>query len=220
MAMSARTKVALILLGALVASPARAAFVDWWLTGDQQARLAYQAGDYSRAARLFSDPEWKALALYASGDFAGAAAWFATVETARGYFYLGNALAHQGQLPQAVNAYRRALELQPDFAEAEFNLKWVGGLAALDEQSYEDAGGTGGKLGADGFVFDDRANDAKQTMTEQEAMGQGLTDAQIEEIWMRRVQTTPAEFLAQKFAYQLQRSNSQPADTATAPGDP
>jgi hypothetical protein len=41
-------------------------------------------------------------------------------------------------------------------------------------------------------------------LTEAGARSQGLTDQQIESIWMRRVQTTPTEFLKIKFSYQLQ----------------
>ena len=186
-----------------VATPVRADFIDWWLTTDQQGRLAYERGEFDRAAQLFTDPLWKAMAYYASGDFDSAAAWFAQEESPFGYFYLGNALAHAGRLPGAIDAYRRALTLDPELPEARFNLDWVEGLAALDEIEYEDAGGTGGKLGADGFVFSDRADDAQQTMTAEEAVSQGLSDEQIEEIWMRRVQTSPAEFLGLKFSYQL-----------------
>jgi Ca-activated chloride channel family protein len=85
----------------------------------------------------------------------------------------------------------------------------VQGLYDLSQKEYEDFGGTGGKLGADGFVFDDRAKDAEQTMTEAEARSQGLTDEQIESIWMRRVQTTPAQFLEIKFSYQLAQEGDE-----------
>lgn len=188
-------------------APARADFIDWWLTPDQQGRIAFQRGEYARAAQHFSDPLWKGMAYYASGDFANAAAYFATVQSAYGRFYLGNALAHAGQLRQAIAAYQSALEREPGLEAAAFNLEWVEGLAELEEKQYEDAGGTGGKLGADDYVFSDRAKNAKQTMSAAEAAGRGLSDAQIEEIWMRRVQTTPAEFLAVKFAQQLNRAS-------------
>lgn len=190
-----------------ICAAARADLIDWWLTPDQQGRIAFERGDYARAAQRFVDPLWKGMAYYASGDLANAAAYFATVETPVGRFYLGNALAHAGNLPEAIDAYRRALELDPDLEAAAFNLEWVQGLAALDEKAYEDAGGTGGKLGADDYVFSDRAQEATQSMSAEEAASQGLSDEQIEEIWMRRVQTTPAEFLASKFARQLNRES-------------
>ncbi len=206
--MALRACLLVALLALLPVQTASAGFRDWWLTPDQQGRLAYQRGEYALAAQRFSDPLWKGLAFYASQDFTSAAAWFATVETAYGYFYLGNALAHLGRLVDAVDAYQQALALDPGLAEAAANRDWVAGLAALAEQEYEDAGGTGGKLGADDVVFSDRAGKAKDTLTAEEAAVQGLTDAQIEEIWMRRVQTTPGDFLALKFAYQVQAEQS------------
>ena len=117
--MIGRTVVALLLILATV--PARAEFIDWWLTPDQQGRYYYDRGDYQKAARAFTQPLWKALAFYAAQDYQSAAALFATLETARGYFYLGNALARQEQLAEAIAAYNKALELQAEFPEAGFN---------------------------------------------------------------------------------------------------
>ena len=187
------------------AAPAEAAFMDWWLTPDQQGRIAYAQGDYAGAARLFTQPMWKGLAFYAAGEFASAAAIFENLDTPESLFQLGNSRAHQGQLSKSVAAYRAALERRPDFPEARFNLDWVQGLLELQEREYDDYGGTGGKLGADGVVYDDRARNAQQTMTEIQARSQGLSEEQLREIWMRRVQTSPGDFLELKFAYQLQQ---------------
>lgn len=198
-----QTWLALALTLALVTN-AHAAFIDWWLTPDQQARILYERGEYALAAQRFEDRLWKGLAYYASEDFASAASWFAQVETAYGSLYLGNAYAHLDRLEEALAAYDEALALDSEFAEAQFNRDWVQGLYDLSQKEYEDFGGTGGQLGADDFVISDRAKNAEQTMTEAEARTQGLTDQQIESIWMRRVQTTPAEFLKIKFSYQLQ----------------
>ena len=186
---------------------AAAAWIDWWLTPDQQGRVHFERGEHERAARAFTNPEWKGLAFYAAGDFVAAAQVFAGIETAAGRFHLGNALAQQERLAEAVAAYREALTLRPDWEPAAFNLQWVQGLLELERQEYEDAGGTGGKLAADDFVFSDRAAGAQQTMTAEEAAAQGLTDAELERMWMRRVQTTPGDFLALKFAYQAQNTS-------------
>jgi Ca-activated chloride channel family protein len=196
-------------LATVLASNAQAAFVDWWLTPDQQARVLFERGEFAQAAQRFEDPLWKGLAYYASEDFVSAASWFSRVDTAYGRFYLGNAFAHQDRLQEALAAYEEALALDPTLEEARFNHDWVQGLYDLSQKEYEDVGGTGGQLGADDFVFDDRANNAEQTMSEAEAKSQGLTDEQIESIWMRRVQTTPAEFLAIKFSYQLMQQDGE-----------
>ncbi len=198
-------RVILILLLSLVPSPTLAdGFLDWWLTPDQQGRLHFKRGDYQTSARAFESAQWKALAFYKAGDFANAAALFAKDESAEGYFNLGNALAKQEKLAPAVAAYKRALELRPEFPEAAFNLDWVDGLLKLSQKEYEDAGGTGGKLGADRVVFDKRGAQGTGEMTAQQLQAEkGLSDEQLREMWMRRVQTTPGDFLRLKFSYQL-----------------
>lgn len=177
---------------------------DWFLTPDQQGRLWLERGEPLRAAHAFDDRLWTGLAYYDAGDYPAAATALAPLDSARARFQYGNALARQERLPEAVAAYTRALELQPDFPEAAFNLGWVQGLIELDQKEYEDAGGTGGKLEADKIVFDEEGAKGQGEMTAQEARRQGLSEAQMRELWMRRVQTTPGDFLRLKFAYQVQ----------------
>jgi len=196
--------VALTLALGLTSTPAAAGFLDWWLTPDQQGRLFYQRGDYQRAARMFEDEQWKAHAFYSSGDFSNAAAIFAKDETANGYFNLGNALAKQEKLAEATAAYDQALALQPDFPEATFNLDWVTGLKEIDEKEYDDSGGTGGELKADRTVVDEIGAKAETEISDREFKEEsGLSDEQLQSMWMQRVQTTPADFLQFKFSYQL-----------------
>jgi len=189
----------------LSSTAARADVLDWWLTNDQQGRYHFERGDHVQAARAFELPMWRALAFYAAGDFGSAAAQFESIGTAEALFYLGNARAHQGELAATVAAYEQALTLRSEFPEATFNLDWVRGLLDLEQMQYEDVGGTDGQLGADEIVFDERGEDAVGTMTGEELQAQGLSDAELEEMWMRRVQTTPGDFLRLKFAYQRQR---------------
>lgn len=173
-----------------------------FLSPDQQGRAILAAGEPRRAAAHFGNPLWKGIAFSRAGDFSSAARIFSKLETARGDFMQGNALARADQLPEAALAYQRALARQADFPEAAFNLDWVLGLIAVSETEYEDFGGTGGQLEADEIVFDDRARNAISEMTVREARAQGLSAEAIREMWMRRVQTTPGDFLRRKLAYQ------------------
>ena len=59
---------------------------------------------------------------------------------------------------------------------------------------------TGGKLGADDFVFGNSKN--KTPQSEQTEQLQTESQADIQAMWLRRVQTKPADFLRAKFAYQ------------------
>lgn len=199
-----RFALVLVLLGGTACAPP----LDWFLTPDQQGRLWLERGEPVRAARVFEDRLWKGIAYYQAEDFTSSAVALATVDSARGQFQYGNALARQERLPEAVSAYDRALSLRPDFPEATFNRDWVQGLLDLDQKEYEDAGGTGGKLEADKIVFDEQGAKGVGEMTAQEARAQGLSDAQLRELWMRRVETTPGDFLRLKFSYQSQAGNA------------
>ena len=114
----------LILPLALLIQPADSEAVEWrdlWLNQDQRALALLREGEAARAARLFRDPLWRGIALYRAGDYATAAKAFGGVDTAIGHYNRGNALAHQGRLPEALAAYRKALALKPGFREAEEN---------------------------------------------------------------------------------------------------
>ena len=57
------------------------------------------------------------------------------------------------------------------------------------------------KLGADEIVFDrNKKSGGQDTETEET---QPLNDSAMQAMWLRRVQTRPADFLRAKFAYQL-----------------
>lgn len=189
-----------------LAKPAMAFdFVGLWLTPDQQGRWAFNRGEYQQAARLFEDPEWKAVSFYQSGDFANAAALFETFDTAWGQFNLANSYAKMENLEPAMAAYERTLEIDPEYPGAQFNLDYVTGLWETDNKEYEDAGGTDGQLKADRTIESERGNQAKSEVTAQQLQGEGLTEQQVQDLWMRRVQTTPGDFLKLKFSYQLNK---------------
>lgn len=62
------------------------------------------------------------------------------------------------------------------------------------------------KIGADEITFDKRQNSGgQQTETKSE---KPLSDAEMQALWLRRVQTKPAEFLKNKFAYQIARGET------------
>jgi tetratricopeptide (TPR) repeat protein len=51
------------------------------------------------------------------------------------YYNIGNVLSKEGKLDEAIRYYRRALELDPDFAKAHYNL----GNVLLDQGEFERA---------------------------------------------------------------------------------
>lgn len=185
-------------------------FWDLWLTPDQRGRWHYEAENFDKSAQYFENEQWRALAFYKAEKFGAAAKTLAQSTQAEGFFLLGNANARAENLPEAIAAYKSALKLNPNFSEAEFNLKWVQGLYEIDQKSYEDNGGTGGKMGADRSITQKMEENQGSTATSQQLKSEGLSDEQLREMWMRRVQTTLSDFLALRFSYQLQARSQSP----------
>lgn len=195
----------LIVVGALVYC-----FVDddcTLLTADQEAYRQYEAGDYETAAGTFADPMWQGVALFKQGEFEQAAGVFAGFDTPEAAFNQGNALVMQGKYDAAVERYERALELRPDWEPAMVNRDIAAARAAMLAQ--EGGEGTGGKLEADEIVFSDKKSPPSAD-TEQTEGGEKLSDEELREVWLRQVQTKPADFLRAKFAYQHAMRQAKP----------
>ncbi|MBF2905033.1 tetratricopeptide repeat protein, partial [Pseudomonas aeruginosa] len=80
-----------------------------------------QQGQAAEAAKRFEDFRWKGQALYQARDYAAAAQAFARGDQAADHYNRGNALARQGELEAALDAYEQALERQPRLAAAQRN---------------------------------------------------------------------------------------------------
>jgi len=94
----------MLLLPVLLAPDNSYAF-DWqelWLNDKQLAQRAYEQKNYSKAVEKFREAEWYS-------------------HDSDSYYNKANALAQSGQLQEAVKAYEKALELNPENADAKFN---------------------------------------------------------------------------------------------------
>jgi Ca-activated chloride channel family protein len=105
----------------------------------------------------------------------------------------------RGKYEAAVERFDRALELNPDSEDARINREIAIARAKLVEQKGGDLGDQ--KIGADEIVFEKNQPSGGQD-TEAEG-SQPLSDSEMQALWLRRVQTKPADFLKSKFAYQL-----------------
>lgn len=191
---------------ALIGAGYRLGWHDLWLRPDQRGRLLMSQNRPAEAAQAFRDPLWRGVALFRAGEFKEAAQAFAARDTAESAFNQGNALVMLGQYDDAMQRYDRALALRPGWPAALNNRE----VARIRGERKKTQGGETGNTDtkADEIVFD------KTKKGGEDATVQGqkpMSDDQVRALWLKRVQTKPADFLRAKFAYQLQ---AQPSGTA------
>jgi Ca-activated chloride channel homolog len=177
---------------------ATVSWVGLWFTPDQQGRRHFERGEFAQAAKAFHDPMWQGTAWYRTGEFEKAAQAFARRDSAEAHYNQGNAWLMKGKYEGAIASYDRALKKRPGWTEATENRA----LAAARLKMTEATGGDMGdqKIGADKIVFDKKAkNEGHDTEV---AGGKALSDQEMQALWLRRVQTRPADFLKAKFAFQ------------------
>ncbi len=108
---------------------------DIWLRKDQQGQKLLEQQQTAAAAETFKDSQWRGSAYYQNGDFEKAEQQFSEQDTADSNFNRGNALAKSQKLEDAIAAYDRALELNPDMEDAKANKAL---LEKLQQQQQEE----------------------------------------------------------------------------------
>ncbi len=106
-----------------------------WLSPDQKAMKAFNAGNAEQAAELFKDNDWKAAAHYRAGNYEKSNELLATPESSTGYYNKGNVLAKLGNYEDAIKAYDDALNMDPDNEDARFNRELV--KKAMEQQQQQ-----------------------------------------------------------------------------------
>lgn len=182
----------------------RVGFDNLFLTPDQRGRLLIERGRHEEAAKAFRDPMWLGAAQMKAKDFKAAAQTFCGLDTAVANYDCGNALVMLGKYQNAIQRYDRALELKPGFVEADAN------RALAKSRAERLASQAGGQASFD--LDDPNPRDERQDQTgkvdhpdkEPPEAPAGMSDEAVRALWLRRVQTRPADFLRARFAYQLQ----------------
>jgi len=97
---------------------------DLWQTQQQQAYQNYLHGNYQQAAKQFTDPAWQAAAKYKTAEPVKEEDLLAA-KTETGFYNQANVLAKSGQLEKALEAYQKALKINPNNEDAKFNKELV-----------------------------------------------------------------------------------------------
>ena len=182
---------------------------NFWRTPDQRGDALSRKGKFAEAAKAYGDPWRKAVAQYRNGDFEAAAKTFARVPGPEGAFDQGNAWLMHGKYDEAIASYERALSYRVGWKEAMENKA----LASARKAKMQAAGKNAeeeqtGQDKPDEIVFDQKGQNTKGKPVE---LAKGdVSDQSLQATWLRRVQTTPGDFLKAKFAYQVATKGPTP----------
>jgi Ca-activated chloride channel family protein len=187
----------------------------FWLTADLRGDQLFAEKRFAEAARAYADPWRIGVAQYRDGQFEAAAKTFARVPGANGAFNQGNAWLMHGKYDEAVERYDRALGFHPGWKEAEDNkalaMARKAMLAAASKNRDEESADA---YKPDKTVLNKKGEDKRG---QPEMMnGPKMSDEELRALWLRRVQTTPGDFLRAKFAYQA-ASVERPPGTGETP---
>lgn len=118
--------------------PATAAtWNDLWQRPDQQATKAFNQGQMEQAAKLANDPLLRGSAEYRSKNYASALKDFNRVKGADANYNRGNTLAKLGKYPEAIAAYKKALQQSPRMADALANKAAIEKLLQQQKQQQQ-----------------------------------------------------------------------------------
>jgi len=169
-------------------SPQAGFWEDLWQRPDQQGYRQLIEGQPEQAAALFEDPQWRAVALYRSGEYERAARAFAGQAAALppgaplaadaaadpaliALYNEGNALARQGDYGGAASRYEAVLAYAPEHADARFNLDLMRRL--LEEQQGQSDAEPPGEASSEGDAGDSSGAEQQQAQSEPGAQATG-----------------------------------------------
>lgn len=150
---------------------------DIWQTQDQQAYQKFRSEDYAGAADQFENSIWKGGAHYKNGDYEAALEdWQITPEdqnqNANPAYNQGNALAHLGKLEEAIEAYDKALEIDPNHEDAIHNKQIVEEMLKQQQDQQNQQGDS------QQDQQQDQSNDQQQNDQQQQSDNQQQSDQQ------------------------------------------
>jgi Ca-activated chloride channel family protein len=181
-------------------------WLNLWLTRDQQGRHHFEKKDYVNAAQKFDNPLWCGLAFARGGDYESAFNSFALSNSAEGWYNQGNALDHRGRYREAERAYQKALSMRHPWYEAKENLKLVESLIPkAKDKAKDEEQEISPNLPPDQMKFDERKKKGTKAQIQQ------FDPKKMADIWMRNIQTTPADFLRRHFAIQAAQESRHEA---------
>ncbi|MDO6444289.1 VWA domain-containing protein [Colwellia sp. 1_MG-2023] len=112
-------------------------WTDLWKTKDQQGQAHFNNKEFEQAAEQFENSQWQGSAHYNAGNYEQALASFQKGNDAQSLYNQGNALAKLQKLDEAITAYDKALQLNPDHQDAQANKALLEKLKQQQDQQQQ-----------------------------------------------------------------------------------
>jgi Ca-activated chloride channel homolog len=210
----------------------------FWSTSDQIGQKLFAREEYAEAAGEFQDRNWQGAAHYKGKNYQEAADCFAQDKSANGYYNYGNSLAMLGSYGEAIAAYEKALELQPDHEDAAYNKKILEEEQKKKEDQEQDEdqqdkdqdkqknGDKDEQKNKEEQSGDEQSQEPNQEdkeeysrqvekeLQQQQEPEQQVAEAEcdpqreIDDRWLERVPDDPGGLLRRKFLYQYKKGRS------------
>ncbi|WP_406827648.1 VWA domain-containing protein [Microbulbifer sp. ARAS458-1] len=163
-----------------------------WQTPNQQAEKLLRQGNPQAAAEIFENSQWRGTAQYRAGEYDAAAKSFAESTDPQGLYNLGNSLTQQGQFDQAIEAFDRALQQNPEFADARHNKQIAEELKKLQQQQQNQQSQQGDQQQNQDDKQDQQQDQQSQNQSQQNQQ-QGDSDQSSQEQQSQNQQQTGEE---------------------------
>jgi Ca-activated chloride channel family protein len=216
--------VTVVFIGVLLPTYSPQARADWWQdmwkTPDQQAMQAFNKNEYEQAANTFDDDLWQGTAHYKNQNYQAALESFTQVKPAdQNYtdatYNTGNALAQLGEIDQAIAAYEKVLQQQPEHEEALANKTLLERLKNQQEQEQEQQD----QSGEQSEKNEDSQQDGQQSDEKQDQEGKQSQDPQQSDNSEQsdsEPEASEQQSQAEKEQQEKQEAEQQKADQAEA----
>ena len=112
---------------------------DFFQNKEQKADKAFQNKEFDKAINLSENPLRKGSAEYKKGNYQNALETFQSSKSADARYNEGNTLAKLKKYEEAIKAYDKALEKQPDMADAKANKKAIEEFLKKQQEQSKDS---------------------------------------------------------------------------------
>ncbi|MDQ6974810.1 MAG: VWA domain-containing protein [Mariprofundaceae bacterium] len=202
-----------VLAAGLHVPPVQAiAWENMWQTPQAKGESLMQEKQYAQAAKQFERDDWKLSAHYKQGDYAAAIKDFQHLQhpSADDVYNYGNALAHVGQLDDAIEAYRKALKMNPQLSDAKANKALLERLKKKQQKNQKKQSSKDGKQGKQGNKKSDQSS--KDDVSQQKNnKGEGNEHSQSQQGQAQDKKTDQPKQASQAKSADKSKPSTQPA---------